>query len=220
MPVNPPSKTQLDLLASLESGKVVTQGTISKRIGVSIGMINALLKRAVHKGYVKVTSAPYKRYAYYLTPQGFAEKSRLVAEYVEISLAFFRQARQEYVELLERAQRCDLKRLALVGSGELAEIACLAAREAEVEFVALIDRTIDREKSFGVPVVRHLDELQDIDGVVIADAKTPQAVFDDLAECLDVQRILAPEFLRIARTPPRVMADEKEDPHLPGSEAS
>ncbi len=202
MPVNPPPETQLDLLVSLESGKVVTQGSISKRLGVSIGMINALVKRAVHKGYVKVTSAPYKRYAYYLTPKGFSEKSRLVAEYLEISLSFFRQARHEYAELLERAHRSGLRRLVLVGSGELAEIACLAAREAGIDFVAVVDRTSNREKLFGLPVVRSLAEIENIDGVVITDAKAPQAAFDTVAKSFDDQCILAPQLLRITRTQP------------------
>ena len=226
MPVNPPPKTQLDLLTSLESGRVVTQGTISKRIGVSIGMINALLKRAVLKGYVKVKAAPYKRYAYYLTPKGFAEKSRLVAEYLEISLSFFRQARQEYAELFERARRSGLRRVALVGSGELAEIASLAAREAEIEMVAVIDRTTNREKVFGVPVIKDVAELtevaqfQEVDALVITDATAPQAAFDRLAERFDDQRILAPKLLRITRAQEGDPADEDIDLPVPESKAS
>ena len=210
MPVNPPPKTQLDLLVSLESGNVVTQGSISKRLGVSIGLINALLKRSVHKGYVKVTSAPYKRYAYYLTPKGFAEKSRLVAEYLEISLSFFRQARREYADLLERARRSGFKRLALVGSGELAEIACLAALEADIEFVAVVDRTTNRERIFGIPVVRDASELDNVDGVVITDTRAPQAVFDSLAESFDEQRILAPALLRITRVRARDASEDRK----------
>ena len=210
MPVNPPPKTQLDLLVSLERETVVTQGSISKRLGVSIGMINALLKRAVHKGYVKVSSAPYKRYAYYLTPKGFSEKSRLVAEYLESSLSFFRQARDEYTSLLERARRSGFKRLALVGSGELAEIACLAALDADVELVAVVDRVTNRERVSGVPVVRAVTELKDIDGVIITDSKAPQAIFDSLTECFDEHRILTPALLRITRSDPdtaQIMGD-------------
>lgn len=220
MPVNPPPKTQLDLLTSLESGRVVTQGTISKRIGVSIGMINALLKRAVLKGYVKVRAAPYKRYAYYLTPKGFAEKSRLVAEYLEISLSFFRQARQEYGELFERARRTGLRRVALIGGGELAEIAGLAAREADIELVAVVDRTTNREKVFGVPVVQDVAELPDVEAVVITDAKAPQAAFDRLTGRFDDQQVLAPELLRITRARPDEAAAEDLALQLPESKAS
>src|SRR3546814_3103683 len=87
---------------AIERGEVVTQVALKQRIGVSVGLINALLKRSVHKGYVKVRKVPYRRYAYYLTPQGFGEKSRLVAKYLETSLSFFREARSQYAELFER----------------------------------------------------------------------------------------------------------------------
>ena len=50
---------------------------LKHELGVSVGLINTLIKRAVKKGLVKVREAPYKRYAYYLTPHGFAKKVRL-----------------------------------------------------------------------------------------------------------------------------------------------
>src|SRR3546814_4310673 len=62
---------------------------------------SALLKRCAAKGLVKIQNAPARRYAYYLTPKGFAEKSRLVAEYLETSLHFFRGARSQYEERSE-----------------------------------------------------------------------------------------------------------------------
>src|SRR3546814_6516309 len=99
------SDAELDFLTAIERGEVVTQVALKQRIGVSVGLINALLKRSVHNGYVKVRKVPYRRYAYYLTPQGFGEKSRLVAKYLETSLSFFREARSQYAELFERADR-------------------------------------------------------------------------------------------------------------------
>ena len=78
--IEDPERT--DFLAALERGEVVAQMTLSKRISVSIGLIDALLRRTIHKGFVKTKAAPHKGYAYYLTPKGFSEKSRLVARYL------------------------------------------------------------------------------------------------------------------------------------------
>ena len=108
MAADPRIQSELDVLTAVEQGAVVTQATLTKRIGISIGLINALLKRAILKGYVKTRQAPYKRYAYYLTPEGFAKKSRLVTEYLDHSLRFFRSARSQYAELIaERQSRRD-----------------------------------------------------------------------------------------------------------------
>jgi hypothetical protein len=197
MSVKSKLKTELDFLSSLEGGGVVTQMTLSKRIGVAVGLINALLRRATLKGFVKVRAAPYKRYAYYLTPKGFAEKSRLVAEYLEVSLEFFREARREYEDLFTRARGRGLRRLVLAGSGELAEIAVLAGHAAGVELVAILDSETNRERLFGLPVVRSLTDLRDIDAFVVTESRAPQAAYARLRATVPERQILAPPLLKI-----------------------
>lgn len=192
-------ETELEFLASLEGGEVVTQMTLARRISVSIGLVNALLKRAVHKGYVKAKAAPYKRYAYYLTPKGFAEKSRLVTEYLEVSLDFFRLARAEYGELFARAHACGVTRIAFVGGGELAEIALLAARDAEIEVVAILERETNRATIAGLAVVRSFDEIADVGALVITDARAPQRSFDEAKGHFAEHEILAPRLMRLTR---------------------
>ena len=108
-------QTELELLSALERREVVTQPALAKRLSISVGMVNALLKRAVRKGLVKAKAAPYKRWAYYLTPEGFEEKSRLVARYLDSSLTFFRMARREYRLLFLGGQRAGFRRFVLVG---------------------------------------------------------------------------------------------------------
>jgi hypothetical protein len=196
-----PSKanSQLDFLTAVERGEVVTQMSLSKRIGVAVGLINALLKRSMNKGYVKARQAPYKRYAYYLTPKGFAEKSRLVAEYLESSLGFFRKARQQYTEIFQHAGRQGLKRVALVGSGELLEIALITALAEDVALVGIVDSGSNRDQRFGVRVVQSLAEVAPVDGVVIAEAREPQASYEELTPLLPEERIFAPALLRVTR---------------------
>jgi DNA-binding MarR family transcriptional regulator len=193
--------TELGFLAALERGEVVTQMTLSKRMSVSIGLINALLKRTIHKGYVKAKAAPYKRYAYYLTPMGFSEKSRLVAEYLEISLDFFRTARQEYRHLFGQAQAHGMRQIAFAGDGELAEIALLAAREADIQVEIIFDQATSREQLYGLSVVRAPDALSSVDAVAITDTRAPQATFDLVCQHFEEPQVLAPPLLHITRTP-------------------
>src|SRR5947209_18495801 len=90
------SRIVLGLLNSVEDG-ATSQRRIASELGVALGLVNAYLKRCVKKGLVKVSEAPTRRYAYYLTPRGFAEKSRLTVEYLSSSFSFFRQAKAECV---------------------------------------------------------------------------------------------------------------------------
>lgn len=197
MPSKSGIKTDLEFLQSLEEGEVMSQMTISKRIGVSIGFTNSLLKRAIHKGYVKAKSAPYKRYAYYLTPTGFSEKSRLVVEYLDTSLDFFKNARNQYVELFEQAQIRGQKRLVLLGAGELAEIAIMAAWDSKIELIAIIDTQSQRDKVGHIPVHRTLEEISDYDAMVLTDSDTPQVTYEKITLLEDHTKLLVPDFLRI-----------------------
>src|ERR1700741_5553305 len=93
----------LGLLSSVESDGARSQRHIAAELGIALGLVNAYLKRCIKKGLVKVSDAPARRYASYLTPQGFAEKSRLTVQYLSDSFSFFRQARTDCAEVFATA---------------------------------------------------------------------------------------------------------------------
>ena len=101
--------SELYFLSSLEEGKEVTQKNISNKISVSIGFVNALIKKFLKKGIIKVQEAPYKRFVYYLTPEGFSEKSKLVLNYLNDSLSLFRSMRKEFNQLFSENLSSQLK---------------------------------------------------------------------------------------------------------------
>jgi DNA-binding MarR family transcriptional regulator len=172
---------------------------LARKIGISVGLVNALVHRAVRKGLIKIQQAPARRYAYYLTPKGFAEKSRLVAEYLDNSLAFFRTARQEYNDVFGQCVAAGRRRIVLSGAGELAEIATLAAIGMDIEIVAVFDRTTNQVRVAGLEVVRELAALGPEDLLVITDGRRPQEVYEDLLKTVGPDRVYAPPFLRISR---------------------
>lgn len=209
MPEDARIRSELDVLASIERGEVVTQAALTRRIGVSIGLINALLRRAITKGYVKTRQVPYKRYAYYLTPRGFAEKSRLVAEYLDRSFHLFRVARAEYADIYGEAHKAGLTRLVLVGGGDLAEIAVLAAWGEGATLVGIVDPRSNEARRFGLPVLRSIGEADRPDAIVITDSKNPQATYDDATSVLDAWRVFAPAILKITRDRAKLIADQR-----------
>ncbi len=192
----PKESAELDVLAAIAQGDAVTQMSLKSRIGVSVGLVNALIKRAVKKGHVKISQAPYRRYVYYLTPQGFQEKSRLISEYLKTSVQFFRQAKTEYAAVFAAARDLGLERLALVGNSELAEIATLAAVEEDVRLV-LFDAQANQPKQYGLDIIRDLSD-GGVDAFVITDVEDPQATFECLSRTFPGMRILMPPLLRIS----------------------
>jgi DNA-binding MarR family transcriptional regulator len=186
------------LLGNVAGQEGLNQRTLARQIGISVGLVNALVHRAVHKGLIKIKEAPARRYAYYLTPKGFAEKSRLVAEYLDYSLAFFRTARQEYSEVFAACEAAGTKRIVLCGAGELAEIATLAANGIGIEIVGLLDRETNHVRVAGVPVVRDVAALGAEDVLVITEGRKPQELYEMLMATVGQERVHAPPFLRIS----------------------
>jgi DNA-binding MarR family transcriptional regulator len=207
----PKAHAELDFLAAIERGEVVTQMTLRQRIGVSVGMVNALVKRAVGKGYAKVSQAPYKRYAYYLTPQGFTEKSRLVAEYLETSLDFFRTARGEYAEIFVRTRHIGLTSIVLAGRGELMEIALLAALGEGIAIDAILDPEATEAERHGVRVIHDLSETPALDAVIITETKSPQATYERICAAFDASRVFAPALLRITPNRRELLARARQE---------
>src|SRR5438477_4323094 len=116
----------LGLLESVERDGAQSQRKLASDLGIALGLLNAYLKRCVKKGLVKVGEAPARRYAYYLTPNGFAEKSRLTVEYLSASFSFFRQARADCMQTFALAKERNFQTLVLCGKSDLAEIAVLS----------------------------------------------------------------------------------------------
>ena len=83
------SDVTLGILEAVERGHEISQRSMALELNIALGLVNAYLKRCIKKGLVKVQQVPKGRFAYYLTPQGFAEKSRLTASYLSFSFDFF-----------------------------------------------------------------------------------------------------------------------------------
>jgi len=211
----------LGLLTSIERNSAITQRKLAGDLGIALGLANSYLRRCVRKGLIKIGQVPLNRYAYYLTPQGFAEKSRLTAEYLTVSFNFFRRARSDCAELLQECAARGWTRVALCGAGDLAEVAVLSAGESEIEVVCVIDPARAGGRCVSVPIVGDLAAAQQqgaFDGVILTDTQAPQRRFDELiasgpAYGLSAVCVVAPNLLGISRlTVPVPVADPVAEP--------
>lgn len=193
-------ETTLGVLDFASEGETTTQRTLAERLGVALGLTNAVLKRCVKKGLLKVQQAPARRYAYYLTPKGFAEKSKLTAEYLGYSLTFYRRAREEYAEIFQYCEARNWNKIALISATELSEIASLAAIGTETKIVGILDPGRNLKSFCDLDVIQSFEELSPDsrpNAVIITDTQAPQAVYDQLIDILPADRILAPKMLHI-----------------------
>jgi len=208
----------LSVLTSIERDSAITQRALARELGIALGLANAYLRRCVRKGLVKMRQVPFNRYAYYLTPQGLVEKSRLTAEYLAVSLDFFRRARTDCATLFRQCEARGWQCVALYGAGDLAEIAVLSAGETAVEVLCVIDPEEPGRRCGGLAIVPDLDTAvsrlgtQRLDGIIVTDTRAPQVNFDNLRSVVELNGlsadcVVAPSLLRISPLPMRAIGE-------------
>lgn len=192
------SQILLGLLESVERDGAKSQRRLATELGVALGLVNAYIKRCINKGLVKVTQAPAGRFAYYLTPRGFAEKSRLTVEYLSYSFSFFRQARADCSAVVDQARALGFARVVLAGRSDLAEIAAICALESSVKIVAVLDPKLAATRFIGFPVVRSYDDLTDsFDAIIVTDLANARETARQAIARMGAGRVLIPDLLRV-----------------------
>jgi DNA-binding MarR family transcriptional regulator len=191
----------LDLLDVVEHNSTITQRILATELGVALGLTNSYLKRCTKKGLIKVQQIPSNRYSYYLTPRGFAEKSRLTAEYLKQSFNFFRRAKSQSSELLKLCRDRRWARVALAGKSNLTEITILSAVELNIELVGIIDEVAADTTStyMKLRVVSRLSELGTLNALILTNMENLQETFDEAIQFFPRDRVLTIPLLGVNR---------------------
>jgi Winged helix-turn-helix DNA-binding len=190
------SRIMLGLLESVERDSQQTQRGMASELGIALGLVNAYLKRCITKGLVKISEAPARHYAYYLTPQGFAEKSRLTVDYLSYSFSLFRRARSDYAAALTAARAKGFTRIILAGASDLAEIARICALNIDVEIVAVVDGTCQNPSFVGVPVFPSFNRIAHaFDAVLVTDLAAAGETYREAVQHFGAERVFLPAFL-------------------------
>lgn len=187
----------LGVLSAIEAQSEISQRTLSNELGVALGLANAYLKRCVRKGYVKIQQVPRRRYTYFLTPQGFAEKARLTGEYLSSSLQFFRRARSQIDDIMGECVSRGWRRILLAGASDIAEIATVTAHDHDVELVGVLDEGLGRQTFCGLPVITSLDAIKSVDAVIVTRTGDEGRLFQALCTRLGKDRVFAPQLVRV-----------------------
>lgn len=176
-------KVLVHLLTEIERNPMFTQRNLAAELGIALGLMNSYLKSCVTKGWIRASQISPKRISYFLTPEGFAEKSIMVKDYLARSLTFFRDARAQCEEVFASCRLHDWTNLALVGGGDLADIAQLVSVGSGVR----------------VQVVDGADDLSSWDAVMVTDVMDPQGTYDTLKKHVESSRLITLKILHISR---------------------
>lgn len=171
----------LGLLQAVEEDASISQRGLAQRLGIALGLANGYLRWCAGKGLIKMHSLSAKKYAYVLTPQGFLEKSALLGRHIQDSFALFRKAREECQALIQEFESKGIKKIVLVGSGDLQDFAYMVGQESTLEFCA----------------VKSIADITDFDALLLTDMHVSQATYNVLVEKYPREKIFSLPLLKI-----------------------
>lgn len=176
-------KVMVHLLTEIERNPSFTQRGLASELGIALGLMNQYLKSCVTKGWIRASQVSPRRITYFLTPEGFKEKSHMVTSYLARSLTFFRKARAQCDILFETCKHKGWQKIAFVGEGDLADIAQLVAQGNGLQVTTV-----------------NLDaDLKPFDAVLVTDILNPQGTYDSLQAKVDFERLLTLDLLHISK---------------------
>jgi DNA-binding MarR family transcriptional regulator len=143
----------LRLMGEIERDGNPSQRDLSRRLNLSLGLVNTFLKRLVNKGYFKVKTMPRNRVKYFLTPKGLARKSKLTVEYLRYSINFYQEIKKLLLNKFKHMQESQTKSILFFGAGEVAELAYLYLQLTDIELVGIVD-----DRKTGSPFFEYLVE--------------------------------------------------------------
>ena len=143
---------ELEILRHVELTPRLNNRMAAGKLGVSVKLAHEVLKKMVAKGLLHVKKEHARRWDYFLTPRGIAEKTRLTYEFLEFSMQFYREARRRSAQLCRDLAESGVKRVAFLGAGEMAEIVYLGVVEWELELIEVFDAARDGHKFMGATV--------------------------------------------------------------------
>jgi predicted transcriptional regulator len=146
---------EYELLNEIARDSLVTQATLSQRLGIAVGSVNWYIKRLVKRGWVKVSHLSRTRLKYDLTPEGMAVFTQRALQYARDSLRVYKSFRQQAQEVVARLCSEGVTSVRLEGDDEVMDILRLTCIEAGLAL----------DSSQGQVVLRHDEEGYHVEAV-------------------------------------------------------
>lgn len=158
------------LLKALAGGEAVTQRSLSRELGVALGLTNLLIRRLVAKGYVRVAGLRPRHVRYLLTAEGQRALADMTRASLQNTVSLYTETRDGIRAGLERllaeAQPAPGVPVPVIfyGLGDVAEIAFVSLQSTDLVFAGAVD-DFRTGTFFGYPIARPA-RLRDADGAL------------------------------------------------------
>lgn len=128
---------------TLSENPNANQRILAENSNISLGMMNAVLKRCISRGWIAVKNLNMKKVCYCLTPEGFEAISKRSTNYLKRSFSMMNEYAGKIVKMVENVKKQGKNRIILFGKSNIQFVIEWACEKCGINFEF---RGIDSDK--------------------------------------------------------------------------
>ena len=94
------SDNEYTIMSEIVDNENVSQRELSRKLGVSVSTVNALMNKMIKEGLIKMTQVSQKQVFYMLTPVGMVEKAKKTVSYLKVHYRAIYQTKEKSRKIL------------------------------------------------------------------------------------------------------------------------
>jgi len=136
-----PSKEirELRFLEELERNPITSQRELSHKFNIALGVTNACLRRMARKGWIRIRGLSHRKIGYYLTPVGFAEKTKLTLHMISYTIQHYAELKKMITQRLLEMERDGFRRIVFYGISDEMEVAYITLQGVNLKLVGIVE---------------------------------------------------------------------------------
>ncbi len=136
------TEKEFEIINVLADGFRANQRELSHHVGLSLGMTNLLLRRLATKGFLRIKQLNRKKVEYLVTPRSIAQKAQKTYHYTLKTIESFGLIRAQIRSLLQEEFHPGIRRIIVVGQGDLADLVRTILQELCSGTACIVDSSL------------------------------------------------------------------------------
>lgn len=189
-------KPELDTLLELKENPSLSQRSLSRKLNISLGLTNSILKNLISRGWLKVKKDTGRKLLYIITPKGMANVSRLMYNRFQETFHYYHYAKDLLTAYLIRLYQQGEKTVNIYGTGQLAEITYYAGISTPLKLNAIITDDPSKEKFLGqqtISITNFLSQYSNQNNlsskkIIILSTNNPEKLTKEIKKHKNIQK--------------------------------
>jgi len=132
------SQHQLKTLLEIKDNPSLSQRSLSRKLNISLGLTNEILRNLIHRGWIKVNKLNGKKWLYIITPAGMTKAAQFAYRRFQETQKNFWDTENIIINLLDEMYQEGKTKLIILGTGKYAKLIFLASADSPLKLIMFL----------------------------------------------------------------------------------